>query len=102
MHLKMLISILKSICAVSERKSSLKVLVICTRSWEADVLCGKSNLCILLWTHTCPILGTCLGTWEILLKGFSPHLQALRARDEHLRKTSGILSITTHITKTSS
>lgn len=52
MHLKMLISILKSIRAVSERKLSLKVLVICTRGWEADVLCGKSNLCILLWTHT--------------------------------------------------
>ena len=76
----MLISISKSIRAVSERKSSLKVLVICTRGWEADVLCGKSNLCIHLWTHPRPILGTSLGTWEILLKGFSPHLQALRAR----------------------
>lgn len=97
MHLKMLISILKSICAVSERTSSLKLLVICPRGWEADVLCGKSNLCILHWTHTHPILGTCLGTWEILLKGFNPHLQASRARDEHLRKAAGIPSITTHI-----
>lgn len=97
MHLKMLISILKSICAVSERTSSLKLLVICPRGWEADVLCGKSNLCILHWTHTHPILGTCLGTWEILLKGFNPHLQALRARDELLRKAAGIPSITTHI-----